>query len=247
MGILFTDVPRAIYSYFFEASSSPSSVDPVMPHHQIMTDTKVNDKPFTVAVFCGSKSGTNPAYLKAAADLAHVFHKEGWNLVYGGGTTGIMGEVSKTLVSLKGPNSVHGIIPSALSAKEQANLTTTSEKAHHYGIHTVVADMHTRKRMMAQESNAFIALPGGYGTAEELFEIVTWNQLGIHGSPIILLNIEGFWDGIVEWVRKASDEEFVSGDCDTIIQVANTVEEVPALIASYKPAEARFNLTWGKE
>ncbi|KAF3920331.1 hypothetical protein ABW20_dc0100683 [Dactylellina cionopaga] len=190
---------------------------------QIMTDTKA--KPFTVAVFCGSKAGKNPAYLKSAADLAHVFHKEGWNLVYGGGTTGIMGEVSKTLVSLSGADSVHGIIPSPLSAKEQENLSTTSMESQDYGIHTVVPDMHTRKRMMAQESDAFIALPGGYGTAEELFEIVTWNQLGIHGCPIILLNVDGFWDGIV----------------------ASSVEEVPKLIKEYKPAAGRFNLTWGKE
>ncbi|KAK6344403.1 hypothetical protein TWF696_008039 [Orbilia brochopaga] len=210
-----------------------------------MTDKK--EKPFAVAVFCGSKPGKNPAYVKAAADLAHVFHKEGWNLVYGGGTTGIMGEVSKTLVSLSGPHSVHGIIPSPLSAKEQENLSLSSSEAHHYGIHTVVPDMHTRKRMMAQESNAFIALPGGYGTAEELFEIVTWNQLGIHDHPIILLNVDGFWDGIVGWIEKAVDDGFVVGDCGGIIKVANSVEEVPELIRGYTPATGRFNLTWGKE
>ncbi|KAF3931475.1 hypothetical protein ABW19_dt0204235 [Dactylella cylindrospora] len=211
---------------------------------QIMTDIK---KPFTVAVFCGSKAGKNPAYLKAAGDLAQVFHQEGWNLVYGGGTTGIMGEVSRTLVSLSGPSSVHGVIPSPLSQKEQENLTTSSTEITTYGHHTIVPDMHTRKRMMAQESNAFIALPGGYGTAEELFEIVTWNQLGIHDCPIILLNVDGFWDGIVGWVEKAVEEQFVVGDCGGIIKVANTVDEVPGLIRDYKPASGRFNLTWGKE
>ncbi|KAF3916198.1 hypothetical protein AA313_de0207729 [Arthrobotrys entomopaga] len=209
-----------------------------------MTDTA---KPFTVAVFCGSKPGKNPAYIKAAQDLGRVFHEQDWNVVYGGGTTGIMGEVSKTLVSLSGPHSVHGVIPSPLSEKEQANLTVTEAKANDYGVHTVVPDMHTRKRMMAQEANAFIALPGGYGTAEELFEIVTWNQLGIHSLPIILLNIEGFWDGIVGWIQKAVEEQFIVGDCGSICQVANTVEEVPKLIKEYKPAQNRFNLTWGRE
>ncbi|KAK6335164.1 hypothetical protein TWF718_010600 [Orbilia javanica] len=217
-----------------------------MPQIQIMTGTE-KAKPFTVAVFCGSKPGKNPAYINAASDLAHVFHQQGWNLVYGGGTTGIMGQVSKTLVSLSGPHSVHGVIPSPLSAKEQENLSITSAESHHYGIHTVVPDMHTRKRMMAQEANAFIALPGGYGTAEELFEIVTWNQLGIHDSPIILLNVDGFWDGIVGWIKQAVDDEFVVDDCGSIIQVANSVEEVPKLIQEYKPAKGRFNLTWGKE
>ncbi|KAK6542034.1 hypothetical protein TWF694_007805 [Orbilia ellipsospora] len=209
-----------------------------------MTDTA---KSFTVAVFCGSKPGKNPAYMKAAQDLARVFHEQDWNLVYGGGTTGIMGEVSKNLVSLSGPHSVHGVIPSPLSEKEQENLTVSDAKSRDYGVHTVVPDMHTRKRMMAQEANAFIALPGGYGTAEELFEIITWNQLGIHSLPIILLNIDGFWDGIVGWIQKAVEEQFIVGDCGTIYQVANTVDEVPKLIKEYKPAENRFNLTWGRE
>ncbi|KAJ6259580.1 hypothetical protein Dda_5218 [Drechslerella dactyloides] len=238
----FTDIPRLLYSLITGVASSAKSK---MPQIQIMKDEK--EKPFAVAVFCGSRPGKNPAYMKAAGDLARVFHDEGWNLVYGGGTSGIMGEVSKTLVELSGPHAVHGIIPTPLAAKEQENLSVTDAKAHHYGVHTVVPDMHTRKRMMAQESNAFIALPGGYGTAEELFEIVTWNQLGIHDHPIILLNVDGFWDGIVGWIQKATDHGFVAGDCGGILKVANTVEEVPELIREYKPVSGRFNLTWGKE
>src|SRR4051794_26081602 len=182
-------------------------------------------KPFTVAVFCGSKPGKNPAYIQAASDLARIVYENDWNIVYGGGTTRIMGEVSRTLVSLGGPSRVHGVIPSPLSTLEQQNISDKSSISD-YGHQTIVPDMHTRKRMMAQEANAFIALPGGYGTAEELFEVVTWNQLGIHNCPIILLNVDGYWNGIVDWVQKSVDEAFVSKSCQGILQVADTVDDV---------------------
>jgi len=107
--------------------------------------------------------------------------------------------------------------------------------------------MHTRKRTMAQEANAFIALPGGYGTAEELFEIITWNQLGIHDLPIILLNVDGYWDGIVSWIQGAVDETFVNESCKEIVQVATSVDDIPELIRKYRPPEGRMKLTWGKE
>jgi len=203
-------------------------------------------KPFTVAVFCGSRPGVNQNFTKAAEDLARIFHANGWNLVYGGGTTGIMGSVSSTLVSLSGPESVHGVIPYPLSKTEQSNLKS-STITNAYGHHDFVPDMHTRKRTMAQEANAFIALPGGYGTAEELFEIITWNQLGIHDLPIILLNVDGYWDGIVSWIQGAVDETFVNESCKEIVQVATSVDDIPELIRKYRPPEGRMKLTWGKE
>ncbi|KXH60266.1 decarboxylase family protein [Colletotrichum salicis] len=143
----------------------------------------------TICVYCGSSTGNDPAHLQAARDLARLMAARGIKLVYGGGTVGLMGKVAKTLVSLSGPDSVHGIIPEALEAT--------------YGRTTIVKDMHTRKRMMAEEvmaggpGSGFIALAGGYGTIEEILEVATWVQLGIHQRGVCLLNINGFWDGVL--------------------------------------------------
>lgn len=153
---------------------------------------------------CGSSPGTSPAHLNSARELAKAFHKHGIQLVYGGGTVGLMGELARTLVSLSGPSSVHGIIPAALVEHEQKvnrsnviDLSSTIDSSV-YGRTTVVADMHARKAMMAQEVNAggpgsgFVALAGGYGTFEELMEVTTWNQLGIHGRGVVVFNVEGY-------------------------------------------------------
>ncbi|KAI7269843.1 general substrate transporter, partial [Hortaea werneckii] len=157
--------------------------------------------------------------LAAARALAHALHANNISLVYGGGTVGIMGEVAKTLVSLSGPEAVHGVIPEALIRYERnynedgsTNAVVDPQKVideKTYGRTTVVKDMHTRKQMMAREvieggvGGGFIALSGGYGTLEELMEVVTWNQLGIHGMPVVVYNVEGYWDGLMQWVRKA--------------------------------------------
>jgi uncharacterized protein (TIGR00730 family) len=152
------------------------------------------NKPTTICVFCGAKPGSSPAYLAAARSLAHVLHEHNIHLVYGGGTVGIMGELARTLVSLSGPMAVHGIIPTALVSLERQGKAPDENL---YGRTTVVPDMHTRKRMMAQEvvdggpGGGFVALPGGFGTIEELMEAVTWNQLGIHDRGICIFNVEG--------------------------------------------------------
>jgi len=156
-----------------------------------------------------------------------------------------MGQVARTLVSLSGSQAVHGVIPTALLVSEQENMDAEAVTA--YGRMTEVPDMHTRKRLMAQEANAFIALPGGYGTAEELFEVVTWNQLGIHDCPIILLNTEGFYSGMIEWISTATKEGFVSESCKEVLKVADKPEDIPDMIRRYKPAEGRYDLSWGKE
>jgi uncharacterized protein (TIGR00730 family) len=113
--------------------------------------------PFTVCVFCGANPGASPLYTQAAEDLAKLLHKNGWNLVYGGGTVGLMGTLARTLVSLSGPTAVHGIIPRPLIKFEQKGQIP---KAEEYGTTTVVEDMHARKAMMGKLSNAFVAMPG---------------------------------------------------------------------------------------
>ncbi|KAI6949200.1 lysine decarboxylase-like protein-like protein, partial [Hortaea werneckii] len=214
----------------------------------------------TVCVFCGSQPGTSPAHLAAARALAHALHANNISLVYGGGTVGIMGEVAKTLVSLSGPEAVHGVIPEALIRYERNYNEDGSTKAvdpqkvideKTYGRTTVVKDMHTRKQMMAREvieggvGGGFIALSGGYGTLEELMEVVTWNQLGIHGMPVVVYNVEGYWDGLMQWVRKAVSAGFVGEGNKGIMVEAREAEDVVAALKSYQNAEGRFKLDWG--
>ena len=154
-----------------------------------------------------------------------------------------MGETARTVVKLSGPSAVHGIIPAALQSLEQDGGTSQEE----YGKTTIVPDMHTRKRLMAQSSNAFLALPGGYGTAEELFEVITWNQLGIHALPIVIMNVNGYYDGLVSWIDNAVDKDFISEGNKKIMLVATKAEELPELLKNYKTSEDRVNLTWGTE
>jgi uncharacterized protein (TIGR00730 family) len=187
---------------------------------------------------------------------AHNIH-----LVYGGGSVGLMGEVARTLVSLSGPESVHGIIPAPLVRLERGlNSETASRDVNGmlpdykiYGKTTVVKDMHARKHMMAQEvlaggaGSGFIALSGGYGTLEELMEVVTWNQLGIHNRGIVVLNIEGYWDGLLKWTSGALEAGFVGKGSGHIIVEAKTGEEAIECLRNYKVAEGRFKLEWGNE
>lgn len=186
------------------------------------------------------------------------------NLVYGGGTVGIMGEVAKTLVSLSGPDSVHGIIPEALmrferkfdeNGVEDENDGSASRVIDEklFGKTTVVPDMHTRKQMMAREvieggaGGGFVALTGGYGTLEELMEIVTWNQLGIHNRGVVLYNVEGYWDGIMQWVKKAVGSGFVSESNEGIMIEAKEAGEVIDCLRGYRNSEGRFKLHWGEK
>jgi uncharacterized protein (TIGR00730 family) len=186
--------------------------------------------------------------------LAKALHDNGLSLVYGGGTTGIMGEIARTMVSLSGSDSVHGIIPKPLVKVEQRETAQVgSVNQNYYGRMTVVPDMHTRKQTMAQEvirggaGGGFVALSGGYGTLEELMEITTWNQLGIHSKPVVLFNVDGYWDGLIQWMNKAVESGFVSEKNRHIIVEATTAEEVVSKLKDYKASEGRFNLTWNEQ
>ena len=186
--------------------------------------------------------------MEAARRLAQVFHENEISLVYGGGTVGLMGEVARTLVSLSGPNAVHGVIPEALMKYEQdydPNDPSSKSKAINeaiFGRTTIVADMHSRKHMMAQEvinggeGGGFVALSGGYGTLEELMEIVTWNQLGIHNRGAVVFNVNGYWDGLLQWVKTAVSAGFIAPTNAGILVEALDAEEVVTCLKEYKNA-----------
>ncbi|QPG76777.1 hypothetical protein FOA43_004171 [Brettanomyces nanus] len=221
-----------------------------------MTEHKPEKK---VCVFCGSSFGVDPNFSKSASELGVLLSNNNYGLVYGGGTTGLMGCVAKAVAS--NGSYVHGIIPEALVSKERKNLDEIkkmneelkeSVENHRgatplddsYGKTTIVPDMHTRKRMMAQEADGFVAMPGGFGTLEEVMEITTWSQLGIHAKPIVLFNIDHFYDEFIGFLGNCVAKGFISPENGTIISVATTPEEVISKLQSYKVPEGRFNLSW---
>jgi uncharacterized protein (TIGR00730 family) len=171
---------------------------------------------------------------------------------------GIMGEVARTLVELSGPKAVHGIIPEALIKYEQNfdGVDGDARKAIDekiYGRTTVVPDMHTRKKMMAAEviagghGSGFVGLSGGYGTLEEVAEVTTWNQLGIHEKGIVLFNVDGYWDGLISWVGNAVKSGFIAPANEAIMVEATTAEGVIASLKDYKNSSARMQLKWEQE
>ena len=153
-----------------------------------------------VCVFCGSSAGTRPAYIKAARALGTTLAARNLGLVYGGSKVGLMGAVADATLAAGGE--AIGVIPEFLEAKEIAHTGLTH-------LH-VVRSMHERKALMADLSDAFVALPGGYGTLEELLEILTWGQLGLHSKPIALLNIKGYYDPLLALFDHAVREGFLS-------------------------------------
>ncbi|CAN1770886.1 Cytokinin riboside 5'-monophosphate phosphoribohydrolase LOG5 [Linum perenne] len=152
-----------------------------------------------VCVFCGSSTGKKDCYRDAAVELAQELVEKRLDLVYGGGSIGLMGLVSQAVH--RGGGNVLGIIPRTLMSKEITGETVGEVKA--------VADMHQRKAEMARHSDCFIALPGGYGTLEELLEVITWAQLGIHDKPVGLLNVDGYYNYLLTFIDKAVDDGFI--------------------------------------
>ncbi len=156
-------------------------------------------EPKSVCVFCGSRMGARPEYLEGARALGTEIARRGLTLVYGGTSVGLMGAVADAALAQGGK--VIGVLPHVLSDREIAHKGLTE-------LH-LVDSMHTRKAMMAQLSGAFIAMPGGVGTFEELFEITTWAQLGIHHKPIGLLNVADFYGPLLAMMRRAVEEGFI--------------------------------------
>src|ERR1700729_3160337 len=155
-----------------------------------------------LCVFTGSRPGNRPEYAEAARELGTAIARRGMGLVYGGANVGVMREIAEAALAAGGE--VIGVIPRALVDREVAHHGLTELR--------VVDTMHVRKATMSELSDGFVALPGGFGTLDELFEILTWAQLGMHAKPIGLLNVEGFWDPLVELVQHMVTEGFVPDD-----------------------------------
>ena len=178
-----------------------------------------------ICVFCGSSVGARPTYAAAAKKLGELMAKRGIGLVFGGGCIGLMGTIADAVLNNGGE--AIGVIPDGLIEREIGHRGVT--RLH------VVETMHQRKALMADLSDAFIAMPGGYGTLEEFAEIVTWSQLGIQIKPCALLNIEGYWDGLLNFVNHAVNEDFVRPENRELIVVGATPEEVLDRIQSWRP------------
>jgi uncharacterized protein (TIGR00730 family) len=186
----------------------------------------------TVCVYCGSGAGNNPRFVEAAKGLGKVFAENNVRLVYGGGSVGLMGAVAEAVLDHGGL--VTGIIPEFLRARENA-LTRIQEMV-------VTPDMHERKRLMFERSDAFVALPGGVGTLEELVEQLTWQQLGRHSKPVLLANIDDFWQPLLSLLSHMRTTEFIRAPFTVDVLMADRVEDIlPKLrsAAAKVPEEAK--------
>lgn len=185
---------------------------------------KVAEATRNVCVYCGSGLGLNPAYQEAAQTLGAALAGNGIGLVYGGGSLGLMGEVARATLDHGGH--VTGIIPNFLVEKE-AMLRDVDEII-------VTEDMHQRKRLMFDRSDAFVALPGGVGTLEELVEQLTWVQLGRHTKPVIVANIDGFWTPFLKLLTHMKSDTFIRPGLDVSFTVVDGAEKiVPAIVGSW--------------
>lgn len=242
-------------------------------------------QPTKICVFCSTMPGASPAHLAAARSLAQVMHDRSIQLIYGAGTTGMMGELAKTLVALSGPDSVLGIIPTGIldyerpedamkDAQASAKLTgkkgllekwgfkrqsptppipnkSTLQQEEIFGRVIVVSDMQVRKKRMAQEvasgarpGSGFIGLSGGFGTMDELMEVVTWNQLGVHKMGVCLYNVEGYWDGVLSWLDHAIQTKFVRESARDIMVAKETAEDCIEWLKGYSSRDQGLNMTW---
>ena len=178
-----------------------------------------------ICVFCGSNNGANPVYQETAEKVGKFLAQENIELIYGGGRVGLMGTVADTVLANGGK--VIGIIPESLAIREVAHEGLTE-------LH-VVDSMHTRKALMAEFSDGFIALPGGFGTFEEFCEIVTWAQLGIHQKPCALLNVEGFYDHLIALFDFSNHQKFIRDEHRRLVLVESEIEKLFVLMKEYRP------------
>lgn len=171
---------------------------------------------FSVCVYCGARPGLAPLFTEAAKTVGRLIAERGWRLVYGGGHVGLMGTVADAALAHGG--TVFGVIPRRLEAMELP----------HRGLSEllVVDTMHQRKQVMAERADAFLALPGGVGTFEELFEVWTWRQLGYHDQPIGLLNVDGYYDGLLSFLQNTVERGFVSEGTRQLLTVGTDPADV---------------------
>jgi len=185
-----------------------------------------------ICVFCGSSVGGRPRYAAAARELGCALAKRGLGIVFGGGKVGLMGVLADAALAAGGE--AIGVIPEALVAREIAHNGLT--KLH------VVLSMHERKTLMADLADAFIALPGGYGTFEEFFEAVTWAQLGIHRKPCGLLNVDAYYDALLNLLDRAVSDSFIRGVNRSLVLDAPDVPTLLAKLETFRPAVAELRI-----
>ncbi|WP_339747558.1 TIGR00730 family Rossman fold protein [uncultured Maricaulis sp.] len=186
----------------------------------------------SICIYCGSNPGRDPAFVTAARAVGKRLAESGLDIVYGGGQVGLMGEIADA--ALEAGGRVIGVIPEFLALKEIAHLELTELY--------VVQSMHARKAKMAHLSDAFIALPGGIGTMEEMFEIWTWGQLGQHRKPVGLLNVHGYYDDLVAFLDKMADQNFLAADHRDSLMVAKRIDELLTAFRAYEapPGDVRL-------
>lgn len=173
-----------------------------------------------VCVYCGSSSRVDDAFKEAATQMGTLIAKEGWGVVYGGGHVGLMGLTADA--ALQNGGKVIGIIPEHIQEREVQHNNLTE-------LH-VVDTMHVRKQMMVDRSQAFVILAGGLGTLDELFELLTWKQLGLHDKPIVIVNIKGYWTKLLEAVQNIADEGFMRQEDLGLYMVVDSVDDVSKAI-----------------
>ncbi|MBE9016757.1 TIGR00730 family Rossman fold protein [Chroococcidiopsis sp. CCALA 051] len=179
----------------------------------------------SICIFCGSSTGNRSIYQEAAQAMGEAIARRGLSLIYGGGNVGLMGMVADAALAAGGE--AIGVIPKFLVDKEIAHNGLTQ-------LH-VVDSMHDRKALMTELADAFIALPGGYGTLEEFCEILTWAQLGLHQKPQGLLNVEGYYDPLLQLFDRAVTEDFLRSELRSLVLESSSSEDLLDLLASYQP------------
>lgn len=185
-----------------------------------------------VAVYCGSKEGNSPRFKEAASQLGAAMAARGLDLVYGGAANGLMGAVASAV--LRGGRRVTGIIPTGIERQEWAHPELTEAVR--------VSTMYERKALMAERADAFVALPGGFGTMDELFDVLTQAQVGLHRKPIGILNLDGYYGPIIDWVRRGLDSGFIPRVLETALVARGEPDElIEALLSHEAPPPA---ITW---
>ena len=177
-----------------------------------------------ICVFCGSSAGRGSVYIEATRELGREMHRRGLGLVFGAGHIGLMGILADSILEAGGE--AIGVIPRVLVDRELAHTGLTELR--------IVNSMHERKALMADLADAFIALPGGFGTADEFFEMLTWTQLKLQAKPIGFLNVNGFFDPLLAWLDRAVDEEFIKPKHRQIVRLATTASDILSALESHR-------------
>lgn len=187
-----------------------------------------------ICVYCGSSMRVADVYKEHTIALAKYLVKQGVGIVYGGGKVGLMGLLAETGITEGGR--VIGIIPEYLVYKE-------IQHDHLTEMH-VVDSMHTRKKMMVDRSDAFIVMPGGFGTLDESFEIMTWRQLGMHDKPIVFVNVNNYWDPLLTLIDKIAEEKFSGAESHNLFRMVDRLEDIPEALAFTPPSPADPRTKW---